>query len=234
MRIGVIGSKGFIGREIYKHLPDTDRSPIWCADWDDSYYDIVIDANGSSKKYLAESDPEQDFKASVDSVMNRVSHLKYGKYIYISTIDAEVPGENHYGFNRKLAERIVKHYCDKWTIIRLCSVIGENMTKGIVYDILRGDEIFATTDSLIQVISVKEVVEKIPFTFRNHDHEVLRLYSKGSIEVRDICKMFDANPIVAVDAEKQLYDFKPSEFDCFSELKTPEEYLKETIYERVD
>lgn len=227
MRIGVIGSNGFIGREIYDHLPDTERHPIFRTEWDDNYYDIVIDANGSSMKYLAESDPKHDFEASVDSVMTRVQDLNYGKYIYISSIDAETPGKSNYGFNRKLSERIVKQYCPNFTIIRLCSVIGENMTKGIVHDVLAGVKVFVTKASLIQVISVKEVVEKIPLYF--HNNEILKFYSKGSIAVSEICDMFGQDPVVSPNAKTQLYDFKASDLG----FKTPEEYLKETFNERV-
>jgi len=229
MRIGVIGANGFIGREIFNHLPDGDRYPIFRADWDDSYYDVVIDANGSSMKYLAESDPNQDFEASVNSVMYRVSHLKYGKYIYISSIDAETPGKSNYGFHRKLAERIVKHYCPKWTIVRLCSVIGENMTKGIVHDVLMGVKLFVTKDSQIQVISAEEVAKKIPFAFSNHNKELLRFYSDGWIAVSDICQMFDKDPFVSADAKKQIYKYKTSDL----QFKTPEEYLQEIIHEKV-
>lgn len=229
MKIGVIGAKGFIGREIYNQLPDSVRSDITHTHWNDSYYDVIIDANGSSMKHLAESDPKHDFDLAVHTVMNHVNELNYGKYIYISSIDAEIPGESHYGFNRKLSERIVKYYCPEWTIIRLCSVIGENMVKGIVHDILLGEKIFVAKDSLIQVIPVKEVAKKIMTVLDAYNHGVLRFYSKGSIKVSKICKMFGKSPIVNPDAQKQLYDYDPSDLG----FKTPEEYLKETIHERV-
>jgi dTDP-4-dehydrorhamnose reductase len=229
MKIGVIGANGVIGREIYNHLPDTKRCMVTQTHWNDSNYNIIIDANGSSMKYLAQTNPKRDFDSSVLSVIDRVHNLNYGKYIYISSIDAEEPGKNNYGFHRKLAERIVKHYCPNFIIIRLCAVIGENMTKGIVHDILLGEKIFVTKDTRIQVISVQEVAEKVIAVMNKRNNNIFRFYSKGSIEVSEICDMFGRNPVVVPNAEMNTYNFQPS--DCG--FKTPEEYLKETFYERM-
>ena len=223
MKIGIIGAKGFIGQEIRNHLKEHEVRPIFRDAWKDMHYDIIIDANGSSKKYAAQTDSLADFKASVDSVMYYINHLKYSKYIYISTIDAELPWASHYGFNRLLAENLVRHYCPSWTIVRLCSVIGSDMTKGIVYDVLQGEKLFVTKDSLIHIISVKEVARKISLVLTDHECETLKFYSKEPIEVWDICKMFGKNPIVSPDAETQFYHSDPSDLG----FKTAEEYLKE-------
>ena len=230
MKIGVIGAKGFVGQEIYDHLgKDHTVYPIHKGAPGTRHYHIIIDANGSSSKYKAEQDPLADFQASVDSVMCHVNTFKCDKYIYISSIDAEMPWESNYGFNRGIAEQIVRKYAKKWTIVRLCSVIGLEAKKGIVYDILNDKKLFVKKDSLIQVIPVKEVARKIPMVFDNYNHETLGFYSYGGIEVGEICNMFGKNPEVDATAENQLYDedAAPLGFD------TAEEYLKETFYERV-
>jgi dTDP-4-dehydrorhamnose reductase len=230
MKIGVIGAKGFIGGRIsVSLLGKHEVYMILREDWKDIHYDIIIDANGSSKKYLAEKDPVADFKASVDSVMYYINHLKYDKYIYLSSIDAYIVPENNYGINRSIAEDLVEYYCECHTIIRLCSVIGENATKGIVYDILNDMDLFVTLDSFIQVISIEEVAKKISNTLHEYNNETLEFYSTEGIFVKDICSMFGKNPEISFNAETQFYAFEPSDLG----FKTSEQYLKETFHERM-
>ena len=231
MKIGVIGSNGFIGREIYNHLgKDHTVYPIHQGAPGTRRYDVVIDANGSNSKYKAERDPLSDFQASVDPVMKYINTLKYDKYIYISTIDAESPRKSNYGFNRFQAEGFVMKYAKKWMIIRLCSVIGKKAKKGIVYDILNDEKLFVTKDSLIQIIPVWCVARHLKRRALSKDdhNRILKFYSYGTIEVWDICKMFGAHPTVDLDAETQVYDEK-GDFGFLS----PEHYLKETFNERV-
>lgn len=229
MKIGIIGAKGFIGQVIYNHLKGNhELSPIYQAGGT-SHYDIVIDCNGSSSKYKAEQDPVEDFKKSVDSVMYYTNHLHYDKYIYISSIDAEFPSGSNYGFNREIAEQVVIRYTNNWTIIRLCSVIGSEAKKGIVYDILNDKKLFVQKDSMIQVIPVDVVAKNVPAAFYDHDYQILRFYSHGGIKVNEICNMFGKNPDMDIDANFQLYNEGISDL----EFKTSEEYLKQTFHERV-
>ena len=221
MKIGVIGANGFIGREIYDHLPESDRHMIFRESWKDIHYDVIIDANGSSMKYL-------DFDASVNSVMHYVNHLKYDKYIYLSSIDAATARLSNYGFNRSIAEQVVTKYADNWTIIRLCSVIGPEAQKGIVYDILNDNKLFVTKASFIQIIPAHTVAVKIKEAFHGEDYKTLAFYSNGGIGVNKICHMFGKDPDVDDAAETQYYNEAAG-----VGFLTPEEYLKEAFYERV-
>ena len=81
MKIGIIGAKGFIGHEIWDRLREHELHEILKNEIRQLHYDIVIDANGSSKKYEASENPKYDFKKAVDSVMHNVNTLLYDKYI---------------------------------------------------------------------------------------------------------------------------------------------------------
>lgn len=237
MKIGIIGAKGFIGQEIWDRLRKHELHEIQKDEIRQLYYDIVIDANGSSKKFEASESPEYDFKKAVNSVMHNINTLRYDKYIYLSTIDADAEthmtrGGDNYGFNRRIAERLVSYYCSKWTIIRLCSVIGHTASKGIVRDILYGEKIYVKKKSFIQLIPVKEVSKNLSSIIgdRSTDYETLKFYSTKGIKVERICTLFNKNPIVNAKAKLQIYpDSPPSDFG----FKTSEEYLKETFHERM-
>ena len=232
MKIGIIGAKGFIGSEIYDRLQGHELYQIQKDDRGHVYYDVVIDANGSSKKYEAKESPEYDFKKAVDSVMHNINTLKYDKYIYLSTIDVDYFKESNYGFHRKIAEDLVRKYCPRSTIIRLCSVIGHTASKGIVRDILYGEKIFVKKRSLIQLIPVKEISKNILHILDNGktNYETLKFYSREGIRVERICAMFGKNPSVAPGAKLEIYNNSPPSDMGF---KTSEEYLKETFHERM-
>jgi dTDP-4-dehydrorhamnose reductase len=88
--------------------------------------DILINANGSSKKYLADEDPKLDFTLNVRSVVDSLHDFKYRLYVYLSSIDVynnvSDPAQNHeeiviqpeelsnYGFHKYLAELAVRKY----------------------------------------------------------------------------------------------------------------------------
>lgn len=232
MKIGIIGAKGFVGSEIYKRLgKDHKVYPIYQAGGagNKRYYDIVVDANGSSRKYLAEEEPWEDFKKSVESVAYYTMNLNCGKYIYLSSIDAEIPGETNYGFHRKMAEKLVKNYCNRWTIVRLCSVIGPRATKGVVYDILNDKELFVTKNSELQLISAKEVAQKLVSVLTKYDYEILKFYSTDVIKVSRICSMFGKDSEISPYAEVQVYNWKGSDLG----FKKSVEYLKDEFHERM-
>ena len=231
MKIGIIGAKGFIGSEISHRLQKYEIYPIGKEGWAKQYYDLIIDADGSSKKYLAEDEPLKDFKASVDSVIYHTNALDYDKYIYLSTIDVEYYQESNYGFHRKIAEDLIKKYCSNFTIIRLCSVIGHSAIKGVVRDILYHDKIYTKKSSTIQLISLKEVVSNILLIIneRDTDHKILKFYGTEPIRVERICSMFGKNPVVHRDSKLETYNSIPSNMG----FKTSEQYLKETFHERM-
>ena len=231
MKIGIIGAKGFIGQEIWDRLNKHELHEVHKNEIQHLYYDIVIDANGSSRKYTAIESPEHDFKMAVNSVMHNINILRYDKYIYLSTIDVDYHQKSNYGLHRKIAEDLVRKYCCNFTIIRLCSVIGHTAKKGIVRDVLYGDKIFVKKRSLIQLIPVKEVSSNILYILddKKTNYETLKFYSREGIRVEKICSMFGRNPDVDRNAKLEIYDSQPSDMG----FRTSEEYLKETFHERM-
>ena len=81
--------------------------------------DVLINANGNSKKFLAQKDPLQDFDASVRSVRASLIDFRHDYYIYLSSCDVypdcsspettsedqklDVSEQSPYGFHKYLA-----------------------------------------------------------------------------------------------------------------------------------
>ena len=212
MKIGIIGCKGLVGRAIYERL---EKNHFITGIHRHNYlrfkgaeFDILINANGNSRKYWANENPLEDFDASVSTVMGSLFDFTYKKYIFISSIDAEEP-RGHYGFNKRIAEDLVKQYADKWQIVRLCSVIGEYMNKGPVYDILHGNPIYLTSGSTLQLITAEEVAELLSLWLGAPSSGMFALYSQPNMTIREIGEVLQKPLNIDPYAREEKYGFMP-------------------------
>lgn len=240
MQIAVLGANGFIGSEIVKTLSTTYKVTKITRKNYNSYvgreFDILINANGNSKKYWAEKNPIQDFESSVSSVFKSIYDFKFKKYIYLSSLDAY--GTTVYGRNKKLAEELLWDYRTKlnydFFIIRLGMVLGQNQKKGVVYDILNDKELWVHPQSKFQFISVRAVSEFIAQICDNGlwNHR-LNLAGMGSITIPQIEKILDKKAIISNQSTTlQEYNYNVVDTYLFYPLKTSPEYLKEVINEK--
>ena len=170
--IALIGSTGFIGSAFARALEA--RSVKFIALERDAIYnqlvDVVIDANGNSKKFIAEKHPHFDFQSSVASVSSRLTSLRYSTYVYLSSgevygVDQYVsnssedvcilePARSYYGMHRRLAEFLVGAHAKRNFIFRLGGFTGNGLRKNPVYDIVNGNALFVHPDSAFQFMDV--------------------------------------------------------------------------------
>jgi nucleoside-diphosphate-sugar epimerase len=209
--IFILGSKGFIG-SAFCELCDERHISYRGIDIDNhdefkgSSCDVLINADGNSKKYLAEEDPALEFKLSVSSVIHSLCDFKISKYIYLSSVsvysDHTNPNNNHeesgidissqsnYGFHKYLAEQLVRKYCSNWLILRLGGMVGKQMTKGPVYDILNNIPLKVGPLSEFQFIDTAEVAKLgIRMLQENCTREIINICGRGTITLRKIQEM---------------------------------------------
>lgn len=239
IQIGIIGGNGFIGNAIAKEFGKNEKysvMPITRRDYNHikthKYlfkFDILINANGNGKKYKANNDPAWDFKESVLSVYNSIFDFKYKKYVFISSIDAEisVTQEHHesaYGFNKYIAEKIISHYCDNYSIVRCPSVIGKNTNRGITYDVQKGNKVYVTPDSFMMLIDVKEMAKfLVRFLESNRLEELERFYPSESITVKQMGTVLKKSVIYGNNLRHECYYFRGNR----RIFKSSEKYLRD-------
>ena len=218
MKIGVIGHKGFLGKELIKVLSAIP------ANYDDKF-DVIIDANGNSKKYLANKYPYYDFKKSVNSVYYNVLNLKYKEYYYISSFD--VFKDNVYGFNKQLAENIVKYYCKNYNILRCSAIIGLEMKKGILYDYINNIPLSVSKESILQFITNTEIANIIKFMIFNKI--INKIFTVGGfppVKIGEVLKNAKYKDISVC----QYYDYPIDYLKSFYyDIKSSEYYVLETL-----
>jgi len=179
MRVTVIGARGFVGSAFVSYLAG--RHGIELVEVARSNYaqmagrrsDVVIEAACNSRKYLAESQPHEDFGLSVTHRLHTLRDFPAGLHVHISSVDIysdltspeatresspiDLAAVSHYGFHKLLAEQLVQHYADRWLIVRLAGMVGPGLRKNPVYDILHRRPLRIHPDSQYQFMATNDV-----------------------------------------------------------------------------
>ena len=171
----VLGGKGFVGSAIVRELQGRGAN-VTVIDKDEyadaigASFDILINANGNSKKYLALKDPASEFELSVSSVAHSLKDFEIGCYVHLSTIDVyhdhSDPGANSeethintsllspYGMHKYMAEQLVSYYADRWLIFRMAGFVGPGLWKNSIHDMLTHQPIRVHLDSEYQYLHI--------------------------------------------------------------------------------
>ncbi len=178
--------------------------------------DLLIDANGNSRKYLAEKSPEKDFELSVRSVMHTLCSFQASCYLYLSTMevyaDTMDPCHNReidasasqalspYGFHKSLAEQLVRYHAPAWLILRLAGFCGPGLSKNGLYDLLRGDQMFLHPDSRCQYMHTDDLAG-IAFSLyeAQHRNKAINVAGEGTISLREAARWISGRCFTPAD-----------------------------------
>ncbi|HSX09842.1 MAG TPA: NAD-dependent epimerase/dehydratase family protein [Candidatus Saccharimonadales bacterium] len=250
----IIGSNGVLGADLVRNLQSSYTVvPInrdTYAQIKGKSCDILINANGNSKRFWANDHILEDFEASTTSVYKSLFDFEFKKYIYISSSDVYVDHTNKettkenqrvdfanlspYGFHKYLSETLVQKYAEKYFILRSSMILGKNLKKGPVYDIVQKKPLFITLDSQIQMITTTAISSIIDSLVKNDfPNDIFNMGGKGTVDFNDSETYFGIKPQVTKDAKKQIYEMNVEKLDNIFKLKSSPEYLKEylTTYE---
>lgn len=212
MKMGIIGYKGFVGSALYKFFSSQQNFNITGIGKENyllnvgEFFDIIINADGNASKILAEREPKKDFEMNVVSTLNSLIDFKYDKYIYLSSVDVykekdkqdkttedciiEPQYLSNYGLSKYCAEQIVKKYAKKWLILRLGGMVGENMKKGPVFDILNLHKLFLSSKSIFQFINTAEVAKIINVLIQKQKWgEIYNIVGRENIALNEIASL---------------------------------------------
>ena len=206
--IYIVGGNGFVGSVYVRMLADRgiEHTVITRENYDahrGTSCDVLINANGNSKKFLADRDPIGEFDMSVRSVAETLNAFEAGTYVHLSTGDVypdqtkpDVSAENQliepsrlsrYGLHKYLAEQIVIGTHPDWLIIRMGGFVGPGLKKNAVYDMLTGAKVRLSPESELQFINtdngaalVWQLIEK------GVRREVVNLGAKGLVRLGDL------------------------------------------------
>lgn len=241
--IYVLGGGGFIGSAIVDFFY---QKNINCVSITKKNYlkfkntkcEILINANGNSKKYLAEENPSLDFELSVQSVSSSLNDFIYKKYVFLSSSDVysfnnfsqtdentKILSDNltKYGLHKYLSEILVKNMCSNWLILRLGGFIGKNMMKNPIFDMLNNSPLRLNLNSEFQFMNTNTLAKVInDLLTQNVKNEVFNVSGQNTVKLLDIYKMIKSksiykenDPIININLDlnkikKRLHDQLPT------------------------
>ena len=206
--IYIIGGNGFVGSAITNVCNErkydckiVTRENASC--FNGTSCDVLINANGNSKKFMSNKDPLWDFDASVRGVRASLCSIKAKKYVHLSSCDVypdcsspettkedcnlNVMEQSAYGFHKYLAEQCVMHSAEQWLIFRMGGFVGAGLKKNPIYDILNGGPLWLDSKSTLQFINVKEAAEIIlDFALADEKKQIYNLCGNGLISLSEV------------------------------------------------
>ena len=145
----LVGHNGFVGSNL---LNQTSFDAIFNSkNIEESFGlnpDFLIYSGVRAEKFLANSDPEKDFSI-IENAINNIKKINPKKIVLISTVDvypspifvdenSVIDNSNlhPYGKNRLYLENWIENNFNDYLILRLPALIGENLKKNFIYDII--------------------------------------------------------------------------------------------------
>lgn len=224
MMIFILGGKGFVGSGFVRYCVANglEHSVIDIDNYNNyigKKCDVLINANGNSRKYLANEMPMEEFSASVTSVRSSLVHFKTGLYVYLSTCDVypdssgpettresmqfDPKDQTAYGFHKYLAEQCVRHAAGNWLVVRMGGFVGPGIKKNAVFDVLTGGPLWVDPASEFQFMhtddSARIVLELAQGKVKN---EIINVGSKGVVSVREMIEFAGEKVPVKKSARK--------------------------------
>lgn len=252
--IAILGAGGLLGADLAEFLSgQCDVRAITRENYSEAKgerFDVLINANGNSKRFWANAHPAEDFELSTLSVMKSLFDFRFGKYVYISSPDTyedpsspattreDAPCDTQklsaYGFHKRLSEKLVRHYAPDFIILRPASILGSGLKKGVVRDILDGTELFVTADSRIQFITTGALAEIIAILLRkNVSGEAFNAGGVGAVTPRRAAELAGRPLRIRADAAAQNYETDTAKIrTIYGDLKTSEEYVEAFVKAR--
>ncbi|HUQ90167.1 MAG TPA: NAD(P)-dependent oxidoreductase [Bryobacteraceae bacterium] len=226
--IFILGGRGLVGSAFVRACEASGRA---FAILDRSSYqeyagqrcDLLINANGNSRKPLARQDPMADFDASVRSVRASLMDFRYTRYIHLSSCDVyadcsspqatredQFPApamQSAYGFHKYLAEQCVQHAAKEWLIFRLGGFVGPGLKKNAIFDILRGGPLWLDPASELQFLSTDDAA-MIMLTMAEgaRSGEVFNLCGRGRIALQEVVERVGREIPVSPGSPTVRYD----------------------------
>ena len=247
----IIGGRGFVGSAIVRYCEKYDISyKVITRQNYDSFKgcecDILINANGNSKKYLADTNPKLEFEESVQSVRNSLDDFKAEFYVHLSSCDVypdcsspistkedasiDFTKQSRYGFHKYLAEQCVQHYASEWLIVRMGGFVGPGLKKNPIYDILTNNKLWVDPLSELQYMHTDDFANTLfKLIGKNIRNQVVNVSGKGTVRIADVISFCQSASNTQSANKLVQYNISIDKLCALVDVTTSEESVKNFI-----
>lgn len=226
--IYLIGGAGFVG-SAYARLFDRLGVPYTLLQRGDlerlrgTTCDVIINANGNSKKFLSDQDPLYDFDASVRSVMESLVAVNAGLYVLLSSGDVypdqsapsltdeslsiDLARLSRYALHKHLAEQLVQGTAPRWLIVRMGGFVGPGLKKNAIFDMLANRPVWLHPDSELQFIHTDHAAALVwQMIGAGVVGEIVNLGARGLVHLEKLHRHLNSQSVFLPDARKVRYE----------------------------
>ncbi len=226
--IYIIGAKGFVGSAFVRYcqaqaIPHAVLSRDTYQEYVGGKCDVLINANGNSRKYFPRRDPLGDFDQSVRSVRSSLVDFSTSYYVQLSSCDVypdcsspattqetlipDVTRQSPYGFHKYLAEQCVRHAAPRWLVVRLGSMVGPGLKKNPIFDILNRQPLWLDPASQLQFMHT-DAVARVVFALIEGkvSGEVFNVCGRGLISLEEVMAIAGSPVQVQPDSPRVRYE----------------------------
>lgn len=212
--VAVFGANGFVGKSLCYSLSKSSEYitvPVTRDNYIESlgkHYDIIINTSTPAARFWAKNNPAKDFNETVQKTANIFYGCTFEKFIQISTVSARCQLDTVYGRHKLAAEAICNHGNN--LVVRLSSMFGEGLKKGVLIDMLMGNKIFLDADSRYSFSSVDFVAEYITSNFDKTG--VIEVGASNTLSFKEIAQYLKSNTVFDGSHEVQEIENPDSSF----------------------
>lgn len=250
----ILGARGFVGSafgRLFERLevPFVGVQKDTYSQFKGKKWHIVVNASNNSQKFLADQDPLREFELTTLNTMRILQDYPSDMFIHISSVDVysdlssplstsekiqpDIRQSSHYGFHQYLAEECVRHYAPRWLIVRLAGMVGPNLKKNPVYDILHDQPLRIHPDSQYQFMTTDRVAEVVwSLVEKGWKGEVFNVCGRGLISPRQIAvlakRQLDLS-MISVDAQPRIVDINIDKISDLVDLPDTHQTIEEFV-----
>ena len=192
--VAVFGANGFIGKKLclalsaknYRVVAVTRQNYAECIG---KQYNIVINSAMPSARFWAKNNPEKDFNETVQKTADIFYGCQYDKFIQISTVSARCQLDTVYGRHKLAAEDICNF--GENLVVRLSSIYGDELKKGVLIDMLKGQKVYIAGESRYSFTHVDFVSDYISSHLELKG--VVEIGASNALRLFDIAKHLNKN-----------------------------------------
>ena len=226
--ITIIGGNGFVGSAYVRLLAARGiaHQVVTRENYDSlrgTACDVLINANGNSKKFLASREPLNEFDQSVRSVTQSLQDFPCSTYVLLSTGDVypdqsspEVSREDQvidparqsrYGLHKSLAEQLVRGTQKNWLVMRMGGFVGPGLKKNAIHDMLTGAPVWLSPTSELQFISTDRAAELVwGMVQKGVRNEIVNLGATGTVNLGALHRKIGSASAFMTDAPAIRYE----------------------------
>lgn len=225
--LGLIGSTGVIGKCLqeqftFSHLYNSKNIDTLS----DTLFDTVICAAPTSNRLWTAKNAQQDYD-NISSLICVLNQIHTNTFILISTVDTQLHADTAYGRNRKYLEDAVKARFANCYVLRLGTIISDNITKNILFDLKNNTFLDSINlESTLQWTPLAQLKHDIEFVQTAHIREINLL--SEPIQNKEIVDKFfrTTNSIGTNPGEAKFYNVTPAYYTKDIIFNAMAEFLK--------